>query len=80
MIFLSKYVSNYVIIIFVLFIDNSNCISNNIFRYYYICVADIHIRGSLEMHTLAALFLFIFGSLEIDMKGDRSKIDETTVS
>lgn len=32
------------------------------------------------MHTLAALFLFIFGSLEVDTKGDRSKIDETTVS
>lgn len=32
------------------------------------------------MHTLAALFLFVFGSLEVDMKGDRSKIDETTVS
>lgn len=85
MIFFSKYVSHRLADrfynFFVLFIGNPNCISNNIFRYYILrYLADIHIRASLEMHTLAALSLFVFASLEVDMKGDRSKIDETTVS
>lgn len=37
-------------------------------------------RSTRRTGTSEALLLFIFGNPEVDMKSDRSKIDEATVS